>query len=155
MQKFGDNGNEFWWNDDEGDLIYIGICILAFAGMICFMINVHIDMFGLFLTSCCSLFFGICAVKLIYLRIKKIPMLYMNEKGIELRGRFISWDWITEVTKKRVPKHYEIKEKYQIAIYYYVPGKKRKKKSGILPPQEEIQELKEYINAYWKYYKNQ
>ena len=80
-------------------------------------------------------------------------MLYMNEKGIELRGRFISWDWITEVTKKRVPKHYEIKEKYQIAIYYYAPGKKRKKRSGILPPQEEIQEIKEYIEAFWNYYK--
>lgn len=130
MQKFGDNGNEFWWNDDEGDLIYIGICILAFAGLICFMIHVHLDLFGLFLTSCCSLFFGICAVKLIYLRIKKIPMLYMNEKGIELRGRFISWDWITQKLRKRECQN-TMKLKKNIKLQYITMCQERNAKKNL------------------------
>lgn len=155
MQKFWENGIEFCWNDNEGDLINIFFLVLLDIGILCIIRNVHLSSFGLFFPIFCFLFFGIGALQLIYYCRRKIPQLYMNEKEISVRGNDISWDWITEVKKNDVSGPRSFKPRYQILIHYYAPGKKRKRVAGLLPDPEELQELMDFIEAYWNYYRIQ
>lgn len=154
MQKFGDDGIEFWWNDDEGDLIYIFLGVLIEIAILCIIKNVQLSSFGVFFALLCFLFFGISTLRLIYYYRRKIPQIYMNEEGISIRDIDIYWDWIIEIKKNDISGPRSFKPKYQILIYYYAPGKKRKRSAGTLPDQEELQELMDYIEAYWNYYRS-
>lgn len=153
MQKFGEDGIEFWWNDDEGDLIYIFLGVLLEIGILYLIKNIHLSTLGLSFALLCFLLIGIFTVQLFSFYKKKIPQLYMNETGISIRDTFIPWDWITEITKKDVSGPRSFRPRYQIVIYYYAPGKKYRKSRGLLPDREELQELMDYIEAYWNYYK--
>lgn len=77
----------------------------------------------------------------------------MNETKIGIRDTYIPWDWIAEVTKKDVFGPRSLRPRYQIVIYYDVPGKKHRRSCGLLPDREELQELMDYIEAYWSYYR--
>ena len=77
----------------------------------------------------------------------------MNEAGNSIRDTYIPWEWITEITKKDVSGPRSFSPRYQIVIYYYAPEKKHRKSCGLLPDREELQELMDYIEAYWNYYR--
>ena len=153
MRKFGEDGIEFWWNDDEGDLISIFLGVLSEIGILCLIKNIHLSALGLSFALLCFLLIGIFTVKLFSFYKKKIPQLYMNETVISIRDTHIPWDWITEITKKDVSGPRSLRPRYQIVIYYYAPGKKHRKSCGLLPDREELQELMDYIEAYWSYYR--
>lgn len=97
--------------------------------------------------------FGIAIGRTVYLRRRKIPNLYMNEQGLKINGSFIEWNWVINVEIKKVPAERGSRPKDRIFIYHRKPGKKRKSTVCLMPEESEVVEIKEYIEAFWNYYK--
>ena len=155
MQKFGENGNEFWWNDDDQDSMQIILSVLLTTGGIFFLKYIKVPI-GVWI--CVTSFVLICiisSIRLIYLRKKKTFMLYMNEEGLKVQGYFISWNQVINIEIKEVPASKPKMSNFEnrIFIYYHKPGKKRKFSTCLMPEESEVTEIKEYIEAFWKYYK--
>ena len=68
----------------------------------------------------------ISSIRLIYLRKKKIFMLYMNEEGLKVHGYFIAWNQVISIEIKEVPASKPKISNFEdrIFIYYHKPGKK-------------------------------
>ncbi|EFV21258.1 hypothetical protein HMPREF1011_03048 [Anaerostipes caccae] len=78
---------------------------------------------------CVASFVLICiisSIRLIYLRKKKIFMLYMNEEGLKVHGYFIAWNQVISIEIKEVPASKPKISNFEdrIFIYYHKPGKK-------------------------------
>ena len=152
MQKFGNAGTEFWWNDEVQNL---GLKIGVFFCIIFFIIPLKMEKPGslLFILSGCILVFLVVAlIHISMLERKKVPALYMNEEGIVVWGDFCSWNHVKSV---------EIKSLYRgaagprdwIYIYFQLPEDEKERCFAITPEKEEIMEIKIYIEAFWEYYK--
>ena len=153
MQKFGENGNEFWWNDDDQDTLGIIIGVMVIIVGIFFFQYIKAPMIDLFYVACFMVLFGVAIGRTVYLRRRKIPNLYMNEQGLKINGSFIEWNWVINVEIKKVPAERGSRPKDRIFIYYHKPGKKRKFSTCLMPEESEVTEIKEYIEAFWNYYK--
>lgn len=100
MQKFGNDGTEFWWNDEVQNL---GLKIGVFFCIIFFIIPLKMEKPGslLFILSGCILVFLVVAlIHISMLERKKVPALYMNEEGIVVWGDFCSWNHVKSVEIK-------------------------------------------------------
>nr|DAQ92697.1 MAG TPA: protein of unknown function (DUF5381) [Caudoviricetes sp.] len=86
---------------------------------------------------------------------KKIPELYMNEQGVNIRGSFISWNWIIEMEIKTVSYGPTVKDSEMIFIYYHKPEETGEHTISIMPDEDEIEEIRRYIEAFWQYYKTE
>lgn len=155
MQKFGDDGNEFWWNNDDQDTMLIILSVLFATGCIFFLKYIKVPTEVWILVASFTVFCIILPVRLIYLRKKKIPNLYMDEQGLKINGRFISWNWVINIEIKEVPASKPQMSNFEdrIFIVYHKPGKNRKIKASLLPEKSEVVEIKEYIEAFWNDYK--
>ena len=155
MKYFGENGNEFWWNDDDQDTLQIILSVLFATGGFFFLKYIKVPI-GVWI--CVASFVLICiisSIRLIYLRKKKIFMLYMNEEGLKVHGYFIAWNQVISIEIKEVPASKPKISNFEdrIFIYYHKPGKKRKSSTCLMPEESEVVEIKEYIAAFWNYYK--
>ena len=155
MQKFGEDGNEFWWNNDDQDTMLMILSVLFATGCIFFLKYIKVPI-GVWI--CVASFVLICiisSIRLIYLRKKKIFMLYMNEEGLKVHGYFIAWNQVISIEIKEVPASKPKISNFEdrIFIYYHKPGKKRKSSTCLMPEESEVVEIKEYIEAFWNYYK--
>ena len=155
MQKFGENGNEFWWNDDDQDTLGIIIGVMVIIVGIFFFQYIKAPMIDLVYVACFIVLFGVAIGRTVYLRRRKIPNLYMNEQGLKINGSFIEWNWVINIEIKEVPASKPQMSNFEdrIFIVYHKPGKKRKIKASLLPEKSEVVEIKEYIEAFWNYYK--
>ena len=153
MQKFGENGNEFWWNDDDQDTLGIIIGVMVIIVGIFFFQYIKAPMIDLFYVACFMVLFGVAIGRTVYLRRRKIPNLYMNEQGLKINGSFIEWNWVINVEIKKVPVGRGSRPEDRIFIYHRKPGKKRKSTVCLMPEESEVVEIKEYIEAFWNYYK--
>ena len=155
MQKFGDDGNEFWWNDEDQDTLIIIIGVMVILGGILFFRYIKATLFDFICVACLMIFFGIGIGRAIYLHRRKIPNLYMNEQGLNINGDFVSWNWIIKVEIREVPASKPQMSIFEdrIFIVYHKPGKRRKSTACLMPKQSEVGEIKEYIEVFWRYYK--
>lgn len=153
MQKFGENGNEFWWNNDEEDTRAIIIAVLFFFGAIAMLRSANVPLTDLVLIVGFMILSVLTVGKCIYDRKKNIPTLYMNEQGIEIRGSHIEWDWITKIEIKRIKGGRYSIAGYQIHITFYKPARKRKHIAYFVVDKSEVGEIKDYIEAFWNYFK--
>ena len=72
MKYFGENGNQFWWNDDDQDTLQIILSVLFATGGFFFLKYIKVPI-GVWI--CVASFVLICiisSIRLIYLRKKKI-----------------------------------------------------------------------------------
>ena len=154
MQKFGDNGNEFWWNDDDQDAKSIAAGFLLIVGCILYLkIGTSSYIMTIVILLLLLLFTGTLGCTMY--RRKKIPELYMNEQGVNIRGSFISWNWIIEMEIKTVSYGPTVKDSEMIFIYYHKPEETGEHTISIMPDEDEIEEIRRYIEAFWQYYKTE
>ena len=154
MQKFGENGNEFWWNDDDQDAKSIAAGFFTY----CWMYSIFENRTSSYITIVILLLLLLFAGTLggtMYRRKKKIPELYMNEQGLNIRGSFISWNWIIELEIKTVSYGPTVKDSEMIFIYYHKPEETGEHTISIIPDEDEIEEIRRYIEAFWQYYKTE
>lgn len=155
MQKFGENGNEFWWNDDDQDAKSIAAGFLLIVGCILYLkIGTSSYIMTIVILLLILLFTGTLGCTM-YRRKKKIPELYMNEQGVNIRGSFISWNWIIEMEIKTVSYGPTVKDSEMIFIYYHKPEETGEHTISIMPDEDEIEEIRRYIEAFWQYYKTE
>ena len=153
MQKFGDDGNEFWWNNDDQDTMLIILSVLFATGCIFFLKYIKVPIGVWILVASFTVFCIILPIRLVFLRKKGIVMLYMNEQGLKVNGYFIAWNHVVKIEIKKVPSGRGSRPKDEIFIFHSEPGKKRKFTACLSPEESEVVEIKEYIEAFWNYYK--
>ena len=155
MKYFGENGNQFWWNDDDQDTLQIILSVLFATGGFFFLKYIKVPIGVWILVASFTVFCIIVPIRLVFLRKKGIVMLYMNEQGLKINGDFVSWNWIIKVEIREVPASKPQMSIFEdrIFIVYHKPGKRRKSTACLMPKQSEVGEIKEYIEVFWRYYK--
>lgn len=152
MRKFGNNGDEFWWNDEVRNL---EVKLAAFFVCLLFFVLLKLEGPGSLLSLLMAGFLVLIIFSLIrmfLLERKKITALYMNKEGITIWGVFCSWNNITKVEIKCMNRGKAGPRDY-IYIYFQFPEEEKERCFCIDPEKEEIMEIKIYIEAFWQYYK--
>lgn len=148
MQKFGENGDEFWWDDEVRSL---ELNIISFLMLPVFIVLLHYakaDPFSFISSLAIILVIVLGMVTRKRYKKKNIPQLYLNNQGIAVYGTFCSWDDIRRIEIKVVTRG-----RRGIFIYHWNPENKTEGCFLIDPEEDEIMQIKLYIEAFWEYYK--